>query len=365
MIFPVIKDDAYGIGAKILVKFYADNGATAFAVSNIDEAIKLRSYGISNDILILGYTPIEAVSDLSKYDISQAVFSAEYWKSLASVAENENVTIKVHVKIDTGMGRIGFVGCNYQEAKKSIAEINELANLKSTKIEGVFTHFAVADSAKYEDIEYTREQVSSFNYIVDELLKTISIKFIHCCNSAGTALLESDAGNTVRPGIILYGISPDCSIETGLDLKPVLSLKAAISMVKNIKKGTNLSYGRTFVAKKDMKVATVTMGYADGYPRCLSNKGRVLINGKYANIIGRICMDQFIVDVTDIDDVKLGDTAVLIGKSEDEEISIDEVAKLCDTISYEIVTGISQKVPRLYIEDGNIIHIEHLGGFIC
>ena len=364
MIIPVIKDDGYGLGAKILVKYYSDNGASAFAVSNIEEAVKLRKYGIDRDIIVLGYTPVEVTPELARYNISQAVYSEDYWKILSESAGKNGIKIKVHIKLDTGMGRIGFECYDNPSCDIAINTITELCSSNNLIVEGIFTHFSVADSKYDGDIEYSNHQKEMFIYTVGKLKNIINFKYIHCCNSAATALMDANLGNAIRPGIILYGISPDAELDTGLSLIPAISLRASVSMIKSVKKGCTISYGRTYTAEKSIDVATVAIGYADGYPRSLSNKGRVLIHGHFANIIGRICMDQLMIDVSNIPNIHIGDTVTLIGGDGDNYLSIDEIAGLSGTISYEIMTGISQKVPRVYIDNGNVMAIEHLGGCI-
>lgn len=339
----VVKADAYGHSAKLSAPVLEENGVDFFAVSNIEEALSLRTDGIKKPILILGYTPVNYVKTLAENDISQCVYSYEYAKALSCSAKASGVRLSVHIKLDTGMARIGF---DLREGDGGIKEAVLSAKLPCFNVQGVFTHFAVADSQNREDTEFTAKQYSKFLSGVKALEKEgIKPEYIHSDNSAAFCT-GGHSGNAVRTGIILYGLKPDRNFNTGLDLKPVMTVKSVVSFVKEIKAGTSVSYGRTFTAKKDMKIATVAAGYADGYPRKLSNKGEVLIDGKRAKIIGRVCMDQFMIDVSDIDNVAMGDEVILFG----EQLSVDEIAEKCDTINYEIVCGIAPRVPRVEVE---------------
>lgn len=354
-VMPVVKADAYGHGADALAKFYASLGADAFAVSNINEAMELRKAGITEDILILGYTPIDSVLTLLENNISQTVYSLEYAKALCDSLPS-NKTIKVHLKLDTGMGRLGFSLDDYDSIKQALS-------FKGLDFQGVFTHFATADSLLEQDKEFSEQQHCLFQSIVQKLKSdNFDFKYVHCCNSAGTLLHSATQGNLIRPGIILYGISPDFSIDTAANLSPVMSIKTVVSMVKTLKKGESVSYGRTFTAKKDMKIATLPIGYADGYPRNMSNSGKVLINGQFANIIGRVCMDQMMIDVTDIENISLGTEVTVIGESNNKNITFSEIASSVDTIPYELICNISVRMPRVYKKNGEITAVKYLGG---
>ncbi len=342
-IMAVVKADAYGHSAKILAPVLEQNGADYFAVSNIEEALSLRACGVKKPILILGYTPVSSAKILNDYDISQCVYSLQYAKKLSENALAQNTKIKVHIKLDTGMSRLGF-DCR-SDALCGIDEAILCAKLDGFEIEGVFTHFAVADRTPETDDNFTKEQYNRFAKAL-QLLKDngVNADLYHCCNSAGF-LLDSDKHLSLsRIGIALYGLSPSSDLKPSLPLTPVMTVKSVVSMVKEIHEGDTVNYGRTFKADKKMRIATVTAGYADGYPRLLSNKGYVLINGKKANIVGRICMDQMCVDVTDID-AKMGDEVILFGK----DLSVDALADLIGTINYEIICGISPRVPRVTI----------------
>lgn len=341
-IMAVVKADAYGHSATAVAPVLQQNGADCFAVSNIEEAIALRDCGIVKPILILGYTPVTQAVTLEKYRLSQCVYSKDYALCLSQNAVKNNAKINIHIKLDTGMSRLGF-DCR-SEALSGIEDAILCAQLDGFVLEGVFTHFANADRNELEEDGFTDEQFSRFTKAIESFRKAgLEPKLCHCCNSAAF-LLDCDKHLSLsRVGISLYGLSPSSKLELKEDLIPVMTVKSVISMVKEINKGDTVNYGRTFKADKEMRVATVTAGYADGYPRLLSNKGYVLINGKKANIIGRICMDQMSVDVTHIPEAKMGDEVILFGK----ELKVDTLADLTGTINYEIICGISPRVPRI------------------
>ena len=342
-IFSVVKADAYGHSVGLIAHELDAAGTDYFAVSNLDEAKELRELGISKPILILGYTPPIHAKELSELNLIQTVFSYDFAQKLNDSAANAGVTVRTHIKLDTGMGRIGF---NFRdESFTELVETRRLIYFKNLEFEGVFTHFPVADSDK----EYTAKQYIRFLLAIKYLEENgFNFKVKHCCNSAAFISNKNMHLDAVRPGIILYGLTPDTDFEFSKEFKPVMSFKSVISMVKTVSAGETVGYGKTYKFEKNTKVATITAGYADGVPRLLSNKGRVLINGKYAKIVGRICMDQFCVDVTDIDNVKEGDTVTLFG----EGLPVEEFASYADTINYEIVCGLSKRVPRIYIKNG-------------
>lgn len=345
-IMAVVKANAYGHSAHDIAPVLDNMGADYFAVSNIDEAVQLRDAGILKPILILGYTPVSMASEISKNNFIQTVYSNEYALALSESAKKDDVKIKIHIKLDTGMGRIGF-NCR----DDSLNEINDAiaaARLPQFILEGIFTHFAVSDRTKQSEDGFTDIQYNRFCKCV-QLFKQAGLEpgICHCCNSAAFCLDFEKHFDMCRPGIILYGLTPSSDLELEENLIPVMTLKSVVSMVKEINSGDTVSYGKTFKADKKMKIATVSIGYADGYPRHLSNKGYVIINGKPAKIVGRICMDQMSVDVTDIANVNQGDEVILFGK----EIRVEELADICDTINYEIVCGISPRVPKIIIKN--------------
>ena len=335
-IIAVVKADAYGHGDRVVSKYLSDNGVSFFAVSNIDEGIHIREAGVKGKILILGYTPVARVKDLLHYNISQTILSEEYADSIT----NSGYPVKCQFAIDTGMRRIGINADNPDECEKTIREY-----AKKIKIEGLFTHLCVADIEDQK--EFTQHQIDQFEEICRRL-SDLKLPFCHCMNSAGGLWYRSKYSHCTRLGIILYGLKPDYTSVLPPNIEPVLSWKSVISMVKEVHLGDTIGYGRTFKTDHTLTVATIPTGYADGYPRLLSNKGWVLINGCKAPIVGQICMDQMMVDVTYIPDVHLGTEVVLIGKSENEIIRADDLAHIIGTIGYEIVCGISKRVQRIY-----------------
>ncbi len=336
----VVKADAYGHGTNIVIPALKSAGADFFAVSNIDEALELRSLSADCPILILGYTPPSFAKVLAENNIIQTVYDKDYALMLSSCAADDNVTVSAHIKLDTGMGRLGF-NCRTNDLY-GIGDIEDILSLKGLLFEGIFTHFSSADT----DSSYTENQYRLFTLAVDIIKEKCStVKMVHCCNSAGLLLQKDKHSCACRPGIILYGLFPDKSVNVSENLIPAMTLKSVVSMVKEVDSNTFVSYGKTFKSDKKMRLATVSVGYADGYPRALSNKGRVLIGGKFANIVGRVCMDQIVVDISGIENVNIGDEVILFGK----DLSVDEIADICGTINYEIVCGISKRVPRIKI----------------
>ncbi len=346
LIMSVVKANAYGHSVEYIAPFLEDCGTDWFAVSNIDEAVQLRKIGIKKPILILGYTPVNMVEALSYNNISQCVYSLEYATLLSEYAKKSGVVIKTHLKLDTGMSRLGF-DCRTDDLN-GIDEAIMSARKDNLICEGVFTHFCESDREISSDDGWTDKQYNRFQNSIS-VLKSNGVKpeICHCANSAALITDKDKLLDMTRPGIILYGLSPSSASQFDIDFKPVMTLKSVVSMVKTINTGDTVSYGRTFKAEKSMKIATIAAGYADGYPRLLSNNGYVIINGKKANILGRVCMDQMSVDVSDIPDVKMGDEALLFGK----ELSVDVLAEKTNTINYEIVCGISPRVPRVIIKE--------------
>lgn len=351
----VLKADAYGHGSEFLVREYEKMGADFFGVSNLDEAMQLRKAGAHKPILIFGYTPSECADILANNSISQTVFSLEYAKQLQIQCKNKGVNIKAHIKIDTGMSRIGFFAQNEESRKKSINEILEINNMPEIEIEGMFTHFSVADDTANEK-NYTLMQINNFKNIINSLeSKKLHIPLKHCCNSGGMINFPDMHLDMVRAGIILYGLYPSEEIAQKISLKPSMSLKTVISQIKIIPKGTSVSYGRTFVADKEIKIASVAIGYADGYSIKFSNNSEMIVRGKRSKVLGRVCMDQLMLDVSDVDGVREGDVVTVFGGDDENYISVDELAKNIGTINYEIVCLIGKRVPRVYFENGEIV----------
>lgn len=338
-IIAVVKADAYGHGDAKVSEALEAEGVDFFAVSNINEGIKLRKAGIKSDVLVLGYTPPSYLEKLSKYNIMQTIVDKNHIFELKKYAPHD---VRYHLAIDTGMRRIGLLGENREDIVK---EIRLAASV--LKICGVFTHLSVADSGNEENIKFTEASISCFDNIVRET-KKFGIELFHCQNSAGGLTYQSKECNASRVGILLYGYSPSPDVTLPEGILPVLSWKSRICHVFEAKKGDCIGYGRSFVAPWNMKIATITIGYADGYPRALSNRGYVLINGCRAAVVGRVCMDMIMVDVSKISDINPGDEVIIIGRSADKEITADDIAEWANTISYEILTGISGRVTRIY-----------------
>ena len=335
-IMAVVKADAYGHGDTVVAKFLSDNGIHHFAVSNIDEAIHIRKAGAEGQILILGYTPFERVEELITYDITQALLSEEYACELAKTG----LSIKCQFAIDTGMRRIGLNADALEVCEKVIREY-----ASKLRLDGVFTHLCAADAPEQE--EFTKAQITKFEELVHRIAD-LKLPYYHCMNSAGGIWHVSSASCFARLGIILYGLKPDYNNTLPEGIEPVLSWKSVVSMVKEVMPGDTIGYGRTYTVEHPIVIATVPTGYADGYSRLLSNKGWVLIKGNKAPIVGRVCMDQMMIDVTGIPDVGLGTEVILLGKSGNEIITADDLANLYGTIGYEVVCGINKRVERKY-----------------
>ena len=351
----VLKADAYGHGAEFLVKEYERLGADYYGVSNLDEALQLRKTGSKKPILIFGYTPPEMAETLSKENISQALFSLDYARELYNECKDKNVKVKVHLKIDTGMSRIGFFCQDDEDINKSIKEIEKIKKeMPLLDIEGIFTHFSVSDDIT-NNKKYTIYQFNNFKKVISGLEKIgIKIPLKHCCNSGGIISFPEMHMDMVRAGVILYGLYPSKETVGKIDLNPAMELKAVVSQVKEIPKDTSLSYGRTFISRDKMKIASITIGYADGYSLRFSNNSEVLVKGKRAKIVGRVCMDQMMIDVTNIENVKSGDEVTVFGCDGQEKILVDDLADKIGTINYEIVCLIGKRVPRIYINNGKV-----------
>lgn len=353
----VIKADGYGHGAVELSQIYEKLGADFFAVSNIDEGIEIRKSGSKLPIVTLGYTPVSEAENLAEYDISQAVFSLEYAKELSEKCVEEDCICKMHIKVDSGMSRIGFMCQEFPRDEYSIEEICEACCLPNLEVEGLFTHFCVSDEDA-EGREFTNKQYENFIHVRDSLKKRgVDISVVHCSNSGAIEDYPETCCDMVRAGIILYGLAPSSKLADRLDLVPAMTLKTVVAFVKEVQKGATISYGRTFTADRKMKIATVPIGYADGFIRQNAKDGYMMVNGKKAKIVGRICMDQTMLDVTDIEDVKTGDEVVVFGTGENGEPTADSLAENTGTINYETVCLVGKRVPRIYIKDGKIENV--------
>lgn len=337
-IIAVVKADAYGHGTE-LIQTFQDEGVDMMAVAFLDEAIALRQKGIDRcDIMLLGVTPEEEIPDIVEWDIEPTVDSIEFAQALSDYCVKNDTIINVHVKVDTGMGRIGF---RWEEAADAIEQLSKLPGIR---LYGLFTHFATADEA---DKTFTQLQMKRYMDIVRDIkARGIDIPLKHVENSAAIIDFSKTVFNAVRPGIILYGLYPSDEVKkSNLKLRPVMTLKTKIMHLKTIHKGDSCGYGRKFIADGDRKIATLAIGYADGYTRMLSGKGtEVWIHGHRAPVVGNICMDQCTVDVTDVPDVKLYDEVELFG----ENIPVEELADRLGTINYELVCMVNKRVPRLY-----------------
>ena len=347
----VIKANAYGHGAVEAAKLL-EGKADRFAVAMTDEAVELRKAGIETPIFLLAPTPESDFEAIARYDIEAAVPSFEYGQALCAYGAAHGKDIPYHVALDTGMGRIGFA-CT----KESLDEIEALSKLPGGKLLGVFSHYAKADSA---DKSYAIEQTKRYKAFTEAMERRgIHIPLKHLDNSAG--LIEMpDKFDMVREGIILYGLKPSNEVDLSLigGVRGVMALRSHISFLKTVSAPTPVSYGCTYVAQPGTRVATVCAGYADGVNRLLSNRGQVLVRGQRCPIIGRVCMDQFMIDVTGVPEAQVGDTVTIFGRDGDEEITADDVADLIGTIGYEVTCLITPRVPRVYIRDGEIVSVQ-------
>ncbi len=344
-ILAVVKANAYGHGAVKVAKFL-ENKADYLAVAATDEALEIRKNGVNAPILLLGHIPYGDYDNVVKYDFTPTISDFYEAECLSKSATKLKKTAKFHIAVDTGMSRIGFADCD-----ESVEEIKKIKKLPDIELEGAFSHFAAADVT---DKAYTNLQISRFESFVKKLEEAgIDIPIKHFYNSAGIADLP-EKYNMVRQGIILYGLNPSDEVEYKNipQPHPVMSMKTRVVQVKTVPENTYISYGCTFKTTAPTKVATLCAGYADGVPRLLSNNGEVLIHGKRAKILGRVCMDQFMVDVTDVPETKAGDTATIFGKDGDDFISVDVIAQKAGTINYEIVCDINSRVSRVYMKNG-------------
>lgn len=344
----VVKCDGYGHGA-VPVAIAIDPYVWGYAVATVEEAVILRKHGIKKPILVLGVVPYDGYDLLVEYDITSAVFQYKRAYRLSQTALEHGKKAVIHLVVDTGMSRIGL-GITEEAADEAV----KIKNLLGIEVEGLFTHFAKADET---DKAATNRQMEHYRRFVDMLLeRELEIPILHCSNSAGILDLPAANFHAVRAGISIYGIYPSDQVDKNtVRLTPAMGLKSVVTYIKTIASGTAVSYGGTFVADREMVIATIPVGYGDGYPRNLSGKGEVLIRGQRAKILGRVCMDQFMVDVTDIEGVEEDDEAVLIGRQGEHEITVDDLANTCGGFHYEILCDIGKRVPRVYHEDGKII----------
>ena len=350
-VMAIVKADAYGHGAIQVARLLQDQ-CSFFGVSSMLEAMELRQAGLSNPILILGHTPVSAFPLAIQQGIRPAIYNFNDALALSEAAQKAGHTALFHLAVDTGMSRLGF-----QVTEESLDICEKIAALPCIKAEGLFSHFATADSA---DLERSRKQAQLFDRFDAELKKRgIHIPIRHLDNSAGLMNFDSHY-EMVRSGIVTYGMYPSEEVSPDLlELEPALQFLSRITHVKTLPAGREISYGSTYVTTKPTVVATVPAGYADGYRRSLSGKFHVLIHGKKAPILGRICMDMMLVDVTDIPEASVGDQVVLVGRSGDEVITMEQIAEAAGSFNYEFVCGISRRVPRIYTQGGKTVHTVH------
>lgn len=346
----VIKADGYGHGAVPIAQMLEEVPYVwGFAVATLDEAIVLRTEGIQKPILVLGCVFPDQYMEMLKHSIRMNVYTEEMAEAISHMAEQENMTAYMHIKLDTGMTRLGF-----DVSKESVESITRIAGLNNVCMEGIFTHFAKADET---DKTFTQKQIRDFIWMTERLKENhVTFQYEHCANSAAIIDVPEANFDLVRSGISTYGLYPSEDVcKEKVILKPALSLKSHVAFVKEIDAKTPISYGGTYLSEDRMKIATIPVGYADGYPRNLSNVGYVLIRGKKAPIVGRVCMDQFMVDVTEIDGVSFGDAVTLIGKDGNETITVEELSELSGRFNYEFVCDLGKRIPRVFVKDGKIL----------
>ncbi len=354
LVMAVVKADAYGHGAVPAARALCEAGADWLAVSNLDEAMQLRAADIDAPLLILSYTPPEEVALLSEHRITQTVVSASHAAALEAAAASANITLDVHLKLDTGMSRVGFF-C--QGNTLPVEEIAAVCALPHLRAEGIFTHFAVAD--EQDGDTFTEAQFDAFMRTVAALEERgITFALRHCCNSAATLRYPDKHLDMVRPGIILYGLYPDAWMSDLLPLTPVMSLRTHVSHVKTVPANTTVSYGRVFTTEQDTTLATVPIGYADGYTRRAQDRAHMLIGGKPCPVRGRICMDQCMLDVSGVDNVTSGTLVTAFGRDGDTLLPVETYAAWSDTINYEVVCAIGKRVPRLFLQNGEPLFLQ-------
>jgi len=352
-VMAIIKADAYGHGVYEVAKVLLEEGACAFGVATCDEAIELRNMGFNIPILILGVIFPEEYHSIIEKDVSFAVDSFENAVTASKKAEELGKDALVHIKLDTGMGRIGFL-----PNEKSLEEIEKVSKLKNIKIQGIFSHMSKADE---ENKTYANMQFEKFMHMCTALeQKGVSLPVKHIANSASIATLPNTHLDMVRSGIVTYGLNPSDDVdERYINLKPAMTLKSRITHIKTVKEDSLISYGGHFTAKAGTTIATVAIGYADGFSRVLSGKAKVLVKGNLVPVVGNICMDQCMIDITGKENINCGDEVIIFGSDGNNTIKADAVALLCGTINYEIVCSVARRVPRVYIRDNNVVAVEN------
>jgi alanine racemase len=340
-IMGVVKADGYGHGAVAAARSAVHAGADSLAVASLEEACELREKGIRAEILILGYTQPNWASAVVEGGFAQTVYHLNLARALSEEAVKQGKKVLVHVKVDSGMGRIGV------EPERAVHLIREIARLDGLEVQGLYTHFSMADDS---ESDYTETQMSRFRELIGELKRAkLRVPVLHAANSAAAMRLPETWFDLVRPGILLYGLSPSPKMKDAVkDFKPVMSVKSTIVELKTLPAGSRISYGGTYVTRGESRIATIPAGYADGFSRRLSNLGSVLVGGYRAPIVGNVCMDFMMADVSKVPNVKVGDEAALIGRQGAEEIHVDEIAEMLGTINYEIVSLIGKRVTRVF-----------------
>jgi len=345
-VIAVVKANAYGHGAVPVARIALEAGASRLAVHRAIEGVELRQAGIDAPILIMGYTPPSGGEMIVKWRLTPSLISMDFAQALSAQASVTGCVVPVHIKVDTGMSRYGLM------PEEVVEFLRFLRHLPGISVEGLFTHFATAD---WVDQTHTRQQLGLFSQVIMATREAgIAVPLIHAANSAATMMLREAHFNAVRPGIALYGMDPSSEWPPVFEIRPALALKSLVSRVRQLPAGVGVSYGRTYVTQKPTRLALVPVGYGDGYHRILSNKGSVLIRGRRAPVTGRVCMDQFVVDVSHIPGVKQDDEVVLIGKQGEECIRAEEVAALEGTINYEVTTSLLPRVRRVYRRGGEL-----------
>jgi alanine racemase len=352
-IFGVVKADAYGHGAVDVAPVLLENGATRLAVAVCTEGVELRKSGLTCQINVLGVTPPTLFGDLLEYGLEPVVFDYEYAKELSEFAGARNKTVKIHLAVDTGMGRIGFL-----PSEDTVDEAVKISKLPNLEIEGIFSHFSTSDEA---DKDYSNQQFEKYKWFINKIEeKGLFIKLKNVANSAAISDLPETHLDGVRPGMILYGYySSDEVNKSVLPIQPAMTWKASILHIKELEPGQYVGYGRKFKTERKSIIGTLGVGYADGYTRMLSRKAKVIINGKFAPVVGNICMDQCMIDLTDIGDVKVGDDVILMGSQGDVTMDGNDIGALLGTIVNEVVCMVGRRVPRVYIKGGKVVKVKN------
>ena len=353
-IMGIVKADAYGHGYAKTARILLQNGAEWLGVACVDEAMQLRRSGFSCPILILGYTDPAFATQLVQEDITPACYDYDLASAMSRAAVKQEKRAQIHIKIDTGMGRVGLRYTEDEELnQETVNTILKMAVLPNLDIDGIFTHFAVADE---KDDAYTEMQFERFQHVCNRLKENgLDVNHKHCCNSAAMMRFPKMHMDMVRPGIVLYGAKPSPLVDCGsLHLMPAMQFKAKVTNVKEVDAGESVSYGRKFQTTQKTKLVTIPIGYADGYSRVLSQKAQAIVNGKLCNVVGNICMDQCMIDATAVHTIHIGDEVILFGKSDDIELPVESLADKMGTINYEILCLIGKRIPRIYVKDGKM-----------